>query len=382
MKFKMSQDYDSNKALFDDFTKSFKESRKRNEPPCDVTLISKDGKKFPAHSFILSIRSPYFKKLFLKGKREKYNLKYDSAIVGNILNYVYGDEKCMKHYSTVESVRTFKAAKEYKILAYEEEYCEYLVKKRLCGDTLFKIAKKAIALENKTLISGVENFLKIWDDKEENGISYWVLGYLFTLAVQKKCKWLLDASCELFHKEANCPSDCDIDWMSDEKVRSVFTEESLQSLPIYCLPNHAEDVVEIFLEFYYPKDENLRVRIPQAGKIMYPLEKFREAIDWNKLKGDLFIDVLESDLIKPDMKPKMITEKMKAETENHGKFKTKIEEETKEFEEKVTKNEARVQELAAKYDNQKARLAKQTRKLKTINRKVKRLAKNCSHATI
>ena len=92
----MPRNFDPNKFLCEDFAKSLKESRERNVPPTDVTLISKDGKMFPVHSLILSIRSSYFKKLFSEDKRENYHFKYRSSTLANILDYIYGDEKCMK----------------------------------------------------------------------------------------------------------------------------------------------------------------------------------------------------------------------------------------------------------------------------------------------
>jgi len=62
----------------------------------DVTLVASDGKEFPAHTFILSSRSPVFSAMFEHGTKEKQEKRVtiedlDSGVVSSLLDFMYTD---------------------------------------------------------------------------------------------------------------------------------------------------------------------------------------------------------------------------------------------------------------------------------------------------
>jgi len=62
----------------------------------DVTLVASDGKEFPAHTLILSSRSPVFSAMFEHGMKEKQEKRVtiedlDSGVVSSLLDFMYTD---------------------------------------------------------------------------------------------------------------------------------------------------------------------------------------------------------------------------------------------------------------------------------------------------
>ena len=305
-----------NLIIQEDFTKALKRARKSegHEKLTDVTLISKDGKKFPVHSVILSIRSKYFKELFSQDKQKtKYKMKIKAGTLEKILAYIYGDfKKCFDFTSNVcnwsdeERIKkTFKAAKELQLQSYEDEYCKYLVKeiKDMNGeyDDYFNyivLAQNAILTDNKILIDELRSVIRKGDLREGD---HYMLCYD---AIENKCEWLLDEISKVLHDPNSCGfPKCQI-WtfnksvdytmnMTEETLKSV--EETLQFVAKLCLPAHADNIMELFVEFYYPQNgegerksrEEIGFR-KRSNEYVYPLEEFADKIPWTEFDEKLY----------------------------------------------------------------------------------------------
>ena len=254
---------------------------------------------------------------------------YQSRARENIRRFLGGDKEWLKFCSTKVILETFKAVDdEFMIPGFEDKCCTYLIKECLREEALLKICLIAIKLDNETLKTGISNFMLIERDNETRTIEdnrlYNINSKVYlkvcNLATKSKRKWLMDI-CEKVLHSCECGSyACNFEYLEYEEVTDVCTEATVMFLTKLSIRMHDRQVLGILVQYFYPKDEKSGKIIPRATNLTHPLEKFAytedlEEYDLISLDDERLNEVLETDLLKPDTKLRVMMAKMKDERE-------------------------------------------------------------------
>lgn len=97
--------------ILSDFLKLLKSSHRS-----DLKIITHDGKVFNTHKLILCTRSKYFDRLFSSDaddEIEKFETKFDSAVIENLLRFIYTEE--FSEHSHDDYMKLYEAAMLYEI---------------------------------------------------------------------------------------------------------------------------------------------------------------------------------------------------------------------------------------------------------------------------
>lgn len=110
-----------------------------NHEDADVTLVV-DGTKIPAHTWILSTRSTYFKSLFggdfAESKQSEIELKVPLSAIKAILKYIYTGQMSLAAFECDEIVDMYDLANQYGFDSLKTTILEYLTSNLTLGNCI------------------------------------------------------------------------------------------------------------------------------------------------------------------------------------------------------------------------------------------------------
>ena len=149
----------------------------------DVVLLA-EGKEFRVHSFILSLRSEYFKAFFQSSLATKVDMAGDIVedenrntqkklgngsfvptvikidqnpdVLEKILRFLYLDEKCSQFESFEQAKATMLASHEYLLTKYTDICGSYLAS-QLSSENFVESYNLAVLLKNEVLLESLRN---------------------------------------------------------------------------------------------------------------------------------------------------------------------------------------------------------------------------------
>ena len=165
---------------------SFANARKSESDMIDAVLLA-NGREFPIHTFILSMRSDFFKTFFRRTLNSKvdqagdlmrdenknevkgrnlaaeeclvptvFQIDQDPKVLEKILQFIYVEESCKEFSSLDQAKAILVAANQYHLTSYEKICGSYLASK-LTTQNFVELHNLGILLNNKILLEATQN---------------------------------------------------------------------------------------------------------------------------------------------------------------------------------------------------------------------------------